>query len=163
MGRLQKSENLSGRKVLLLKNRIFYCVYREKGEKRKILTFFRFFLCYIYMTTTEKGRLGEQKAEAYLVSIGYTVLCKNYRQRYGEIDLIIEDPKGTTIVFVEIKTWNSFSCTDLEYSINYRKQYRIKKTSIKYLYTDAVNIYKFIRYDVILIHKEELTHIKGAF
>jgi len=88
------------------------------------------------MTSTEKGKLGEQKAEDYLVSIGYTILTRNYRQRYGEIDIIAEDTgvSGRTIVFIEIKTWTKFTDLDLEYSINYKKQYKIKKTSILYCF-----------------------------
>jgi len=117
------------------------------------------------MTAIEKGKLGEQKAEDYLVSIGYNILTKNYRQRFGEIDIIAEEPgiNDSTIVFIEVKTWNKFTFFDLEYSINSNKRYKIKKTSLNYLYTTVKNIYKYIRYDVILIQNDDINHIKGAF
>jgi putative endonuclease len=117
------------------------------------------------MTSTEKGKLGEKKAEDYLVCLGYKILTKNYRQQYGEIDIIAEEIglAGDTIVFVEVKTWNKLTAFDLEYSIDYKKQYKIRKTSLNYLYTIVENIYKYIRYDVILIHNDTINHIKGAF
>ncbi len=117
------------------------------------------------MTSIEKGKLGEQKAEEYLASLGYKILTRNYRQRCGEIDIIAEEPglDGSTIVFFEVKTWKNFTVLDLEYSINHNKQFKIKKTSYNYLYTNVVNIYKYIRYDVILIQNDNITHIKGAF
>lgn len=48
------------------------------------------------------GRLGEQIAFTYLTSKGLRVIDKNFRTRYGEIDLIIK--KDKKIIFVEVKT-----------------------------------------------------------
>jgi putative endonuclease len=48
------------------------------------------------------GRLGEQLAADHLQRLGYTIVCRNHRTRYGEIDLIACD--GETMVFVEVKT-----------------------------------------------------------
>ena len=48
------------------------------------------------------GRLGEQLAAAHLERLGFTVLARNVRTRYGEIDLIVFD--GSTLIFAEVKT-----------------------------------------------------------
>lgn len=48
------------------------------------------------------GQRGEQKAAEYLQQRGYEILHRNYRTRYGEIDLICADKKY--LVFVEVKT-----------------------------------------------------------
>jgi putative endonuclease len=48
------------------------------------------------------GRLGEDLAAAHLERLGFTVLGRNVRTRYGEIDLIAFD--GRTLVFAEVKT-----------------------------------------------------------
>jgi putative endonuclease len=48
------------------------------------------------------GRLGEELAQAHFQRLGFTVLGRNERTRFGEIDLIVFD--GSTIVFVEVKT-----------------------------------------------------------
>jgi putative endonuclease len=48
------------------------------------------------------GRLGEQLAAAHLERLGFAILERNARTRYGEIDLIAFD--GHTLVFAEVKT-----------------------------------------------------------
>jgi putative endonuclease len=48
------------------------------------------------------GRLGEQLAAAHLERLGFAILERNARTRYGEIDLIAFD--GHTLVIVEVKT-----------------------------------------------------------
>jgi putative endonuclease len=47
------------------------------------------------------GRSGERAAEAHLRRVGFEVLERNYRTRWGELDLICFD--GATIVFCEVK------------------------------------------------------------
>jgi putative endonuclease len=49
-----------------------------------------------------RGELGEQIAERHLERRGYRVIARNFRTRYGEIDLIAVDPRA--IVFCEVKT-----------------------------------------------------------
>ena len=48
------------------------------------------------------GALGERLAAAHLESAGYTVLERNFRTRYGELDLVAEN--GHSLVFCEVKT-----------------------------------------------------------
>jgi len=48
------------------------------------------------------GELGERIAQRHLERRGYQVLERNFRTRYGEIDLIAADPRA--IVFCEVKT-----------------------------------------------------------
>jgi putative endonuclease len=48
------------------------------------------------------GRLGEQLAAEHFERLGYTIVCRNHRTRFGEIDLIASD--HTTLVFCEVKT-----------------------------------------------------------
>ncbi|HVL94791.1 MAG TPA: YraN family protein [Solirubrobacteraceae bacterium] len=49
----------------------------------------------------ELGRTGEELAAAHLERLGYRVLARRYRTRFGEIDLIVADERS--IVFVEVK------------------------------------------------------------
>lgn len=51
------------------------------------------------------GRLGEQLAAAHLERLGFAIVERNARTRYGEIDLIAFD--GHTLVFAEVKTRRS--------------------------------------------------------
>jgi putative endonuclease len=51
------------------------------------------------------GRLGEHLAAAHLRRLGFEIVQRNARTRYGEIDLIAFD--GRTLAFVEVKTRRS--------------------------------------------------------
>lgn len=48
------------------------------------------------------GQLGERVAEAHLVEAGYQVVERNFRTRYGEIDLVVSDTRY--LIFCEVKT-----------------------------------------------------------
>jgi putative endonuclease len=48
------------------------------------------------------GRIGEDLALAHLERLGYTLVARNHRTRYGELDLVVFD--GSTLAFVEVKT-----------------------------------------------------------
>src|SRR5688500_14874857 len=53
-------------------------------------------------TRLRTGALGEQLAAERLVALGYEILGRNVRTRFGEIDLIARD--ADALVFVEVKT-----------------------------------------------------------
>jgi putative endonuclease len=48
------------------------------------------------------GRLGERLAAEHLERLGYRIVSRNYRTRFGELDLVATDEY--TLVFVEVKT-----------------------------------------------------------
>lgn len=48
------------------------------------------------------GYFGETTAAKYLSSLGFKIIERNFKKRYGEIDIIALD--GQTLVFVEVKT-----------------------------------------------------------
>lgn len=48
------------------------------------------------------GRLGEELAAEHLERLGFEVLDRNYRTRFGELDLVAFD--GRALVFCEVKT-----------------------------------------------------------
>jgi putative endonuclease len=48
------------------------------------------------------GALGERLAAEHLTRAGYLVLGRNYRTRFGEIDIIAADAR--CLVFCEVKT-----------------------------------------------------------
>ena len=55
-------------------------------------------------TRAEIGALGEQLAVEHLLALGLQVVDRNWRCRYGELDVIAVDPAGPAVVFVEVKT-----------------------------------------------------------
>ena len=48
------------------------------------------------------GRRGEQLAAEHLERLGYRVVARNYRTRFGELDLVATD--DYVLVFCEVKT-----------------------------------------------------------
>jgi putative endonuclease len=50
------------------------------------------------------GDRGETLAAEHFERLGYRILSRNYRTRYGELDLVLADPERRTIVFCEVKT-----------------------------------------------------------
>ncbi len=53
--------------------------------------------------TKELGRRGEELAAEHFTRLGYRVLARNHRTRFGELDLVLADEDDTTIVFCEVK------------------------------------------------------------
>ena len=83
------------------------------------------------MNTKELGEFGERMACEYLVKKGYKVLGKNYRIRFGEIDIIAKKKwrlfkSDKTIYFVEVKTVISNNSFFPEEKVNYKKQQKLK-------------------------------------
>lgn len=66
------------------------------------------------------GREGEKIAEEYLVGRGYTLVQRNYRSPYGEVDLICQ--QEGTLVFVEVKTRSNRVYGYPEDAVNAQKQ-----------------------------------------
>ncbi len=56
---------------------------------------------------SEIGRLGEDIACEYLVNKGFTIIERNFRKLWGELDVITKDPGGV-LVFVEVKTMKEY-------------------------------------------------------
>ena len=77
------------------------------------------------------GSRGEDFAALYLRGNGYRILCRNFRRRQGEIDLVAED--GATLVFVEVKTRSGASCGDPLEAVNPRKRKQIAKAATLYM------------------------------
>jgi len=71
------------------------------------------------------GALGEELAARYLRQQGYRVLARNFRHRYGEIDIIAE--KGGVTYFVEVKAKRSSAYAPPRSSVDQRKRRQIAK------------------------------------
>jgi putative endonuclease len=69
------------------------------------------------------GSWGENLAESYFIQRGWVPLLRNYRTRYGEIDLVMKDQE--MIVFVEVKTRSNLDFGTPEESITRKKKQRM--------------------------------------
>lgn len=112
-----------------------------------------------------KRRVGadyENMAAEYLVSKGYIVLARNYRNPMGEIDIIAR--LKDTVVFCEIKYRAGMRYGDPLAAVDARKQRRISKVARYYAagYDAPANV--FYRFDVIGIYGDgRIEHIENAF
>jgi len=77
------------------------------------------------------GRAGERLAAVQLESQGYRILETNFRCRYGEIDLIVEDE--CDLVFVEVKMRRGTTSGLPEEAVDARKQRRLLQVAAYYL------------------------------
>lgn len=77
------------------------------------------------------GDRGEAIAAAFLEAQGYSVIGRNYRCRYGEIDLILSH--GATIVFCEVKLRCSDRFGTPEDAVTPRKLARVALAAQTYL------------------------------
>jgi putative endonuclease len=77
------------------------------------------------------GRLGESIAADYLVENGYTILERNWRSPYGEVDLITL--KAGRLAFIEVKTRSNTSLGPPEISITPRKQRHMRESAEYYI------------------------------
>lgn len=107
-----------------------------------------------------KGKKGETVAVKFLIDNGYKIIQQNYKNKIGEIDIIAE--KDNRIIFIEVKYRQTAKFGYPRESVNYYKQKKIKQVALTYLKqkskTDAL-----IRFDVIEILDEKLTHLIAAF
>ena len=79
----------------------------------------------------EQGRVAEDGAERFLVDQGLRVIDRNFRRRFGEIDLIaMEDD---VLVFVEVRKRSHQAFADGAESITRRKRQRLLRTAEAYL------------------------------
>lgn len=107
------------------------------------------------------GEEAEQIAATYLQQNGLTLLDRNYRCRFGEIDLIMRD--GKTLVFVEVRLRRDNSFGGAGISITPSKQQKLTRTAEHYLQQYGV---ASCRFDAILMTKanvENIEWIRNAF
>ena len=77
------------------------------------------------------GWHGESVACAALERLGYSILERRFRTRFGEIDIIGND--GGTVVFVEVKTKTDGSFSDPAESVTRQKQRRLTSMAEQYV------------------------------
>ena len=79
------------------------------------------------LTRAEIGALGENLAVEHLTSLGLQVLDRNWRCRYGELDVIAADDVTRTAVFVEVKTRTSDQFGGVEQAVTPGKVRRLRR------------------------------------
>ncbi len=78
-------------------------------------------------TAKEKGYAGETIAADFLVQHGYQILRRNFYSKFGELDLVSQDPDGV-LVFCEVKSFQPNSLVDPLLAITRSKIKKLLKT-----------------------------------
>ena len=106
------------------------------------------------------GKVGEDKAAAFLKKQGIKVLERNYKNAFGEIDIIAKDGEYTG--FIEVKTRKSDAFGQPAEAVDFRK--RQKYALIAKAYLQAKGLFDTaVRFDVIEVENEKINHIIDAF
>lgn len=120
------------------------------------------------MDTTSIGNQMEAVAERHLTQAGLRIVERNFRGRFGEIDLIARE--GTTLVFVEVRYRRNRSFGGASVSVDFRKQRKLLATANGYLQYRKLDCP--CRFDVITIERSNQSNscdslnidwIKSAF
>lgn len=99
--------------------------------------------------TAATGLAAEDLACRHLEQRGLTTVARNYRTRYGELDLVMRE--GETLVFVEVRYRHGDEYGDGVDSIDRRKQGKLTRTANAYLQSHYPNRPPPCRIDVISV------------
>ena len=114
----------------------------------------------------EIGARGEQLAVDHLSQLGLRVLVRNWRCRYGELDVIAADDNARTVVFVEVKTRTGDQYGGAEQAVTPAKVRRLRRLAGLWL-AQQQGSWAAVRIDVIAIRigrrrTPEISHIQGV-
>lgn len=117
------------------------------------------------ISRTELGALGEQVAVEHLRGMGLQILQRNWRCRYGELDVIAADGDDT-VVFVEVKTRTGDGFGGLEQAVTPRKLRRIRRLAGIWLAGQDIR-WRDLRIDVVGVRigrrrTPEVMHLRGV-
>lgn len=111
------------------------------------------------------GEQGEQLAAAYLESLGYRIVARNFRHRIGEIDIIAQS--GEYLVICEVKARKNSSLSPT-LSVTVSKQKKLRKMYEMFVLKNPTFLPLQPRFDVISIEFQtnqapNLEHFPNAF
>ena len=117
------------------------------------------------MTRIQLGAMGEALAVDHLTRMGLQIVARNWRCRYGELDIIARDDATATVVFVEVKTRTGDGYGGLAHAVTPRKVRRLRRLAGLWL-AGQEQRWAAIRIDVVGVRigrrrTPEITHLQG--
>lgn len=105
------------------------------------------------------GAKGELKAQEFLKEKGYKILDKNYKTKFGEVDIIAV--KGGVLTFVEVKTRTSDKYGTPAMAVGYQKQKKYRELASYYI--NATGYDGEISFAVCEVYEDIVNLIENAF
>ncbi|NWG14385.1 MAG: YraN family protein [Acidobacteria bacterium] len=111
------------------------------------------------------GRLGERIACRFLINLGFDILARRYRARWGEIDIIAFE--GETLVFVEVKTRATRAFGQPWEFVDWEKRQRLRSAADEFVSRYDLGRYT-CRFDIVSVvspgtRAEEVSLFRNAF
>jgi len=104
--------------------------------------------------TQETGDFAEQLACDYLIENGLKLIKRNYRCRFGEIDLVMQ--QNNVLVFIEVRSRKKNTQVDAITSVDGFKQQKLIRSAEYYLQQNRVHQDIPARFDVIAVTHQSL-------
>jgi putative endonuclease len=111
------------------------------------------------------GRYGERIAAQHLRGAGYEVLDRNWRCRWGELDLVARD--GCDVVAVEVKTRRSTTAGHPLEAVTPAKVARLRRLLGEWLSVHDTVSARSVRVDVVAVLRPRrgpavVEHVRGV-
>jgi len=114
------------------------------------------------------GRFGEDVAVRFLTDAGLTVLERNWRCPFGEIDIVAHE--GQELVVVEVKTRSSAAFGSPAEAVDRAKAARLRRLAVAWIDAHrgdpAVPPWTAVRIDVVAVVRDRrgllVDHFPGA-
>jgi putative endonuclease len=112
--------------------------------------------------TTDRGAKAEARARRHLEKQGLRCLASNFRTRWGELDLVME--QGRQLVFVEVRYRRNTHFGGAIASVTAAKQARLIKAASQFLDQHRLG-HRPVRFDIVAIDgaAAELEWLVDAF
>ena len=111
-------------------------------------------------STHQRGALAEADAARLLTAAGYRIVERNFRCRFGELDLVARD--GDVLVFVEVRSRRDDAHGAAALMIGPHKQRQVARVARYYL-AAARPVFEECRFDVVAITGGAPLVLKDAF
>ncbi|WP_240541506.1 YraN family protein [Bifidobacterium callimiconis] len=115
------------------------------------------------------GELGEDYGVLWLERRGWRIVDRNWRSRYGELDIIAVTPDDR-LSFVEVKTRRNASFGSPQSAVNAHKRTTLRRAGIQWLQEHGRTVpHESVRFDVLAIsvhgsrRAPQVQLIPGAF
>lgn len=126
------------------------------------------------VTRLRTGRIAEARAAEHLALLGYEILARNARTKYGELDLVALDRRA--LVFIEVKAVRAGSRVGPQRAVLWvtpRKQLQVRRLAAAWMAerreAGSAPRYAEIRFDAVGVTLDradkvvDLEHLIGAF